>query len=149
MAILTKVLKGRSNLGNFVKSTRKEDLILATCSKSAIHTQSTSCNKDDIGGLQQNIPTVVPFWQNWPTRSKSNLFHRKEVLRKVTHEFLRKNCYAAWDPCAALRLKSSTSAHCRCKSVCMISAQKTWKDTFKEEAAFSQHKKILLQYLIQ
>ena len=49
----------------------------------------------------------------------------------------------------ALRLKSSTSAHCRCKSVCMISAQKTRKDTFKEEAAFSLHKKILLQYLIQ
>ena len=40
------------------------------------------------------------------------------------------------DPCAALRLKSSTSAHCRCKSLRMISAQKTWKDTFKEEAAF-------------
>ena len=87
---IDKSTKGRSNLGNFVKSTRKEDLILATCSKSAIHTQSTSCGKDDIGGLQQNIPTVAPFWRNWPTRSKSNLFHRKEVLRKVTHKFLRK-----------------------------------------------------------
>ena len=52
---------GRSNIGNFDKNTLKEDLILATCSKSAIHTQSTSCGKDDIGGLQQNIPTVVPF----------------------------------------------------------------------------------------
>ena len=92
LAILSEVLTGRSNLGNFDKSTRKEDLILATCSKSAIRTLSASCGKDDIGG--QNIPTVVQFWQNWFSRSKSDLFHRKEDLRKVTHEFLIKNCYS-------------------------------------------------------